>query len=75
LSHILRDLSEYATLAFIASFNAPQTLKQDLKPSSTPAQKLHMITAVLQQKQIMSIVFLRMFIPKVARAIHAVWVK
>jgi len=60
LSHILRDLSEaYATLAFIASFDAPQAHKQILE-SSTAARAPDMMTTVPQQKRIMYTVLANM---------------
>ena len=62
-SHILRDLSEYATLAFIASFDVPQVHRQGAKPftvvqapASTPPQ----------HKRITYIALTKMCMPRLA---------
>ena len=62
-SHILRDLSEYATLAFIASFDVPQTHRQSAKlaaavQASGTAPPLH--------KRITYIALAKMCMPKMA---------
>ena len=62
-SHILGDLSEYATLAFIASFDVPQTHREGAKLSAT----LQLPGTVLpQHKQITYIALAKMCIPRIA---------
>ena len=62
-SYILGDLSEYATLAFIASFDVPQVPKQDAKPSTTaPAP----VTTPSRQKRITYIALAKMCMPRLA---------
>ena len=50
-SLILRDLSEYATLAFIASFDVPQAHKHSAEPSIA-TQASDSTTTVPQRKRI-----------------------
>ncbi|KAH9955055.1 hypothetical protein BC827DRAFT_1262095 [Russula dissimulans] len=62
-SYILGDLSEYATLAFIPSFDVPRMPKQDAKPSTTaPAP----VTTPPRQKRITYIALAKMCMPKLA---------
>lgn len=62
-SYILRDLSEYATLAFIASFDVPQTHRQGAKPSAAVQASG---TAVPQHKRITYIALAKMCMPRMA---------
>lgn len=62
-SHILRDLSEYATLAFIASFDVPQTHREGAKLSV--AVQLSG-TALPQHKRITYIALAKMCMPRMA---------
>ena len=64
-SHILRDLSEYATLAFIASFDVPQAHKHDAEPSIA-TQASDSITTAPQRKRITYIALAKMCMPKLA---------
>ena len=62
-SYILRDLSEYATLAFIASFDVPEAPKYGTKLASTtspPSQQQQ------QQKRITYIALAKICMPKLA---------
>jgi hypothetical protein len=67
-SCILRDLSEYATLAFIASFDVPQARKQSVDPSATSQSPATMTTMTTppQQKRITYIALAKMCMPKLA---------
>ena len=50
-SYILRDLSEYATLAFIASFDVPESARQETtKIASTTSQPQKRITYIALAK-------------------------
>jgi len=64
-SHILRDLSEYATLAFMASFVVPQAHKHDVEPSIATQASDSMTTAP-QRKRITCIALAKMCMPKLA---------
>ena len=64
-SHILRDLSEYTTLAFIASFDVPQTHKHSAEPSIA-AQASDSMTTVPQRKRVTYIALAKMCMPKLA---------
>jgi hypothetical protein len=64
-SYILRDLSEYATLAFIASFDVPQARKQSVDPSAT-SQAPATTTTPPQQKRITYIALTKVCMPKLA---------
>jgi protein MON2 len=72
-SCILRDLSEYATLAFIASFDVPHPRKQSVDPSATSLSPATMTTTTTtttapppQQKRITYIALAKMCMPKLA---------
>lgn len=68
-SYILRDLSEYATLAFIASFDVPQAPKlQSAEPSTAAAQAPATTTTTTppQQKRITYIALAKMCMPRLA---------
>jgi hypothetical protein len=56
-SYILRDLSEYATLAFIASFDVPEVPKHGTTTSPSTSQ---------QQKRITYIALAKICMPKLA---------
>ena len=60
-SHILRDLSEYATLAFIASFDVPEVPKHEAKLAATTSP-----SAQQQQKRITYIALAKICMPKLA---------
>ena len=62
-SHILRDLSEYTTLAFIASFDVPQVHRQSAKPSMAVQAPL---TTPSQHKRITYIALAKLCMPKLA---------
>jgi hypothetical protein len=62
-SHILRDLSEYSTLAFIASFDVPQVHRQGAKPSTVVQAPL---TTPSQHKRITYIALAKMCMPRLA---------
>lgn len=62
-SHILRDLSEYATLAFIASFDVPQTHRQSVKLAAVVQAPG---TAPPLHKRITYIALAKMCMPKMA---------
>lgn len=62
-SHILRDLSEYATLAFIASFDVPQTHRQSAKLAAVVQAPG---TAPPLHKRITYIALAKMCMPKMA---------
>jgi hypothetical protein len=64
-SYILRDLSEYATLAFIASFDVPQARSQQSAEPSTAAQAPSTTTAPAR-KRITYIALAKMCMPKLA---------
>ena len=49
-SYIIRDLSEYATLAFIASFDVPEAAKHETKLASTTSQPQKRITYIALAK-------------------------
>jgi hypothetical protein len=63
-SHILRDMSEYATLAFIASFDVPQVHRQGTKQPSMTVQAP--ATTMPQYKRITYIALAKMCMPKLA---------
>jgi hypothetical protein len=63
-SYILRDLSEYATLAFIASFDVPRARRQSVEPSM--AAQVPATTTPPQQKRITYIALAKMCMPKLA---------
>jgi hypothetical protein len=60
-SHILRDLSEYATLAFIASFDVPQA-----EPSMATQASDSTTTNAPQRKRITYIALAKMCMPKLS---------
>lgn len=60
-SYILRDLSEYATLAFIASFDVPEVPKHGTKLSATTSPPTSQ-----QQKRITYIALAKICMPKLA---------
>jgi hypothetical protein len=62
-SLILRDLSEYATLAFIASFDVPEVHKPSAKLSAGASAPAAMLP---QQKRITYIALAKMCMPKLA---------
>jgi len=62
-SYILGDLSEYATLAFIASFDVPQVPKQDTKPSTAASAP---VTTPPRRKRITYIALTKMCMPRLA---------
>jgi hypothetical protein len=62
-SHILRDLSEYATLAFIASFDVPQVHGQSSKPFTAVQAPASMTP---QHKRITYIALAKICMPKLA---------
>ncbi|KAI9452204.1 hypothetical protein F5148DRAFT_1237059 [Russula earlei] len=62
-SYILRDLSEYTTLAFIASFDAPQVHGHDAKPSTTVQLP---VTKPPQRKRITYIALAKMCMSRLA---------
>jgi hypothetical protein len=63
-SYILRDLSEYATLAFIASFDVPQAPKpQSAEPSASTQAPA---TTPPQRKRITYIALAKMCMPRLA---------
>ena len=64
-SHILRDLSEYATLTFIASFDIPQAHKHDAEPCIA-TQASGSRTTAPQRKRITYIALAKMCRPKLA---------
>jgi hypothetical protein len=59
-SHILRDLSEYTTLAFIASFDVPQVHRQGAMAVQAP------LTTPSQHKRITYIALAKMCMPRLA---------
>ena len=66
-SYILRDLSEYATLAFIASFDVPQARSQQSAEPSTTGQAPTTTTAPSPpRKRITYIALAKMCMPKLA---------
>ena len=66
-SYILRDLSEYATLAFIASFDVPQARSQQSAEPSTAAQAPTTTTGTAPpRKRITYIALAKMCMPKLA---------
>jgi hypothetical protein len=63
-SHILRDMSEYTTLAFIASFDVPQVHRQGaMQPSMTVQAPA---TTMPQHKRITYIALAKMCMPRLA---------
>ncbi|KAI9435094.1 hypothetical protein H4582DRAFT_1817945 [Lactarius indigo] len=66
-SYILRDLSEYATLAFIASFDVPEVPKHGTKLVATATTATSPPTSQQQQqKRITYIALAKMCMPKLA---------
>ena len=64
-SLILRDLSEYTTLAFIASFDVPQAHKHSAEPS-VATQASDPATTAPQRKRITYIALAKICMPKLA---------
>ena len=64
-SLILRDLSEYTTLAFIASFDVPQVHKHSAEPSIA-TQASDSTTTAPQRKRITYIALAKLCMPKLA---------
>ena len=62
-SLVLRDLSEYATLAFIASFDVPEAQARNAK---LPAGASVPVTTPPQQKRIAYVALAKMCMPKLA---------
>ena len=62
-SLVLRDLSEYATLAFIASFDVPEAQARNAK---LPAGASVPVTTPPQQKRITYVALAKMCMPKLA---------
>ncbi|KAI0300723.1 hypothetical protein B0F90DRAFT_1722805 [Multifurca ochricompacta] len=66
-SYILRDLSEYATLAFIASFDIPEIPKRGSNPTNAAAtQAPPVVTTSSQKKRVTYIALAKMCMPKLA---------
>ena len=65
-SCIVRDLSEYATLAFIASFDVPQARRQSAEPSMVVQAPPPATTTPPAQKRITYIALAKMCMPRLA---------